>query len=322
MGKFYEALEKSRIEATGDESSIEALASPKALVEPVESVNPEPSKNSNNQSLFQAKTSPGNAIQKVRAIRRTAEKAAESKGSASYDAGVLDPNLIVLTRTQSIEAEQFKMLRSSILFPREGQPPRTIMVTSAMPGEGKTFVAGNLAISIAQSINEHVLLMDCDLRLPDVHTRFGYGPVKGLSEYLTNGHKLKNLLLNTAVDKLTLLPGGTPPPNPSELISSQKMSHLIKEVRSRYKDRIIVIDSPPPKLTSETHVIANQVDGILLVVQHDKTPRDTVSQLVGMFGKDKVLGVVYNWYEKGVTNRFGYQKYGYGQNGKYYAKKK
>jgi Mrp family chromosome partitioning ATPase len=97
------------------------------------------------------------------------------------------------------------------------------------------------------------------------------------------------------------------------------MSHLIKEVRSRYRDRIIVIDSPPPALTAETQVIAEQVDGILLVVKYGKTPRELVSHVVDQFGKEKLLGVVFNRYELGISSRLGYGKYGYGKKMKYYA---
>jgi exopolysaccharide/PEP-CTERM locus tyrosine autokinase len=251
--------------------------------------------------------------------KKKSSKASPPIQPNSYDSVAIEETLIVLTKPHSFEAEQFKILRSSLLFPHDSKPPRTIMVTSALPGDGKTFVSSNLAISIAQNINEHVLLIDCDLRMPDIHKMFGYKNVKGLAEYLNNSYELKDLFLKTMVNKLTLLPGGDPPPNPSELISSQKMSHLIKEVRSRYRDRIIVIDSPPPALTAETQVIAEQVDGILLVVKYGKTPRELVSHVVDQFGKEKLLGVVFNRYELGISSRLGYGKYGYGKKMKYYA---
>ncbi len=92
----------------------------------------------------------------------------------------LDPNLVTYQNPQSIESEMFKILRGNILFPAKGKPPRSILVTSALPGEGKSFVAANLAVSIAQNINEHVLLMDCDIRRPTVHTSFGFDDVPGL----------------------------------------------------------------------------------------------------------------------------------------------
>jgi protein-tyrosine kinase len=185
-----------------------------------------------------------------------------------YTNNNIDKDLVVLLRPKSFESEQFKMLRTNLLFPISGKAPRTIIITSALPGEGKSFVSANLAISIAQSLNEHVLLMDCDIRMPCIHTRFGFNDVPGLSEYLANGISLSSLILKTKINKLSILPGGKPPDNPSELLSSRQMSKLLEEVKERYRDRYIVIDSPPPKLTAETNAILRQVDGILLVIEY------------------------------------------------------
>jgi Mrp family chromosome partitioning ATPase len=114
------------------------------------------------------------------------------------------------------------------------------MVTSAVPGEGKSFIASNLAINLAQNIAKYVLLADCDLRRPSIHRRFGFSQVKGLSDHLENGTRLSSLLLKTVVDKLTLLPAGQPPLNPSEILSSAKMGNLIDELKSRYDDRYLI----------------------------------------------------------------------------------
>lgn len=223
---------------------------------------------------------------------------------------IIDENIIAYAESDSMEAEQFKMLRSNILFPVSGQPPRSILVTSAMPGEGKTFVAANLAVSIARNINEHVLLIDCDLRKSSLHTRFGYKNVQGLSEYLSRNISLESLLLKTKIEKLTLLPGGKIPDNPSELLSSEAMKKMLIEVRERYNNRIIIIDSPPPQLTAETNVIARQVDGILIVVKYGGTKREMVREMIAKLGKEKVLGVVFNWLSKRATSYYGYGKYG------------
>jgi exopolysaccharide/PEP-CTERM locus tyrosine autokinase len=181
-----------------------------------------------------------------------------------------------------------------MLYPITGKAPRSIMVTSALPGEGKSFVAANLAISVARGINRYVLLMDCDLRRPSIHTKFGFGDVPGLSDYLTNGESLTNLLRSTEVDNLTILPGGRTPHNPSELLSSERMAALIQEVTDRYPDRLIILDSPPPKLTAESGVLARQVDGILLVVKYGSTPRTMVKEIVDNIGKDKIIGSIIN----------------------------
>jgi protein-tyrosine kinase len=229
----------------------------------------------------------------------------------------LDNNLIVYSNPTSYEAEQFRILRSMLLFPSSGTPPRTIMVTSCLPGEGKSFVASNLAVSLAQNINEHVLLIDSDIRLPCLHTRFGFGAVDGLSEYLSKKVPLSSLLLKTMLPKLSLLPAGTPPPNPSELLSSKAMSDLIQEVRTRYGDRYIVIDTPPPSFTAEAVVLAQQVDGVILVINSESTSRKIVEKLIEPIGKEKILGIVMNRYDMRGSKYYGYGKYvdyaGYGK---------
>ena len=169
----------------------------------------------------------------------------------------LNSNLVTIFKPQSFEAEQFRMLKSQLLFPASSNRPRSIMVTSALPGEGKSFVSANLAASLAQNINEYVLLIDCDIRRPTIHKNFGIADGPGLSDYLSSNISLSSLLLATAVDRLNILPGGRSVKNPAELLSSQKMSELLHEMTSRYNDRYIIVDSPPPKLTSGTNALGN-----------------------------------------------------------------
>jgi exopolysaccharide/PEP-CTERM locus tyrosine autokinase len=228
----------------------------------------------------------------------------------------LDENLVTVHDPSGYESEQFKILRTTLLFPSSGKRAKTIMITSALPGEGKSFVASNLAVSIAQNINEHVLLIDGDIRKPTQHKIFGFDKVPGLSEHLSNGTPLSSLILKTNVNKLSLLPSGTTPSNPSELLSSESMSDLIQETKDRYSDRYVIIDSPPPRLTSETAALAKQVDGIILVINSDRTPKDMVEKLVEMFDKEKILGIVMNRFDVRGSKYYGYGKYGYGAYGK------
>ncbi|WP_321495908.1 CpsD/CapB family tyrosine-protein kinase [uncultured Desulfobacter sp.] len=221
--------------------------------------------------------------------------------------------LVTFEEPNSIAAEQFRLLKNNLLFPEKGTPPKTIMVTSASPSEGKSFVSANLAVSIAQSIDEYVLLMDCDLRRPTIHTFFNFDDrEKGLSDYLVNKVPLSSVLKKTPVNKLTVLTAGQIPPNPSELLSSDQMRHLLHEVKQRYTDRYIIIDTPPPYLTSETNAIARFVDGIILVVRQGKTRIKEVSDILDIYGTDKILGVVKNFSKKTVGYGYGYHKYGYG----------
>jgi protein-tyrosine kinase len=229
-----------------------------------------------------------------------------------WDDAAIDRKLVALHDPQSFEAEQFKILRSNILFPLAGKPPRSILLTSAGPGDGKTFAAANLAISIALNINRYVLLIDADMRWPQIHTRFGFPPVPGLSDYLAEGRPLSSLLLHTKVDKLTLLPAGPPPNNPSELISSERMASLLNEVTTRYPDRLIVIDAPPPAMAAETGVLAREVDGIIVVVRYGSTRREAIADLIQRMGEKKILGSIVNRVETAESRYYGYKYAGYG----------
>jgi capsular exopolysaccharide synthesis family protein len=160
------------------------------------------------------------------------------------------------------------------------------------------------------NVDQHVLLIDCDLRKPDLHRIFGLGDGPGLSDYLAEHRGLASLLQRTNVERLSLLPGGPVPANPSELMSSERMAEMLDEVKHRYQDRLIVIDSPPPGMAAETSYLARQVDGILLVVQYGKTPREDVEDLMDMVGSEKILGSVINYLDSHATKRYGYGKYG------------
>jgi exopolysaccharide/PEP-CTERM locus tyrosine autokinase len=240
-------------------------------------------------------------------------------GSMGDAAQQVDPNLITLSSDHSFAHEQFRQLKTALLFGLEKRP-RLIMITSALPGEGKSFVAANLAASIAQNIKEHVLLVDCDLRRPAIHRMFGIGNPPGLSEYLQNGRELSEFLVKTGHNKLTLLPAGRSPQNPLELLSSEKMTALLKEVKERYNDRFVILDSPPPRLTAESNALARLVDAVLLVVKNGGAGRDLITDLVQNIGKEKIAGVVFNHFEIPKLSSLGYGKYGkYGKYKGYYG---
>lgn len=226
----------------------------------------------------------------------------------SHKAGHLDDTLITYHAPQSIEAEIFKILRTNILFPASGQPPKSILITSALPEDGKSFVTSNLAISIAFGVEEHVLLIDGDIRKPAIHQRFGIKGAEGLSEYLAGGEDIAAMLRKTPIEKLRIIPAGYPPPNPTELMASKKMKALVDEVKSRYDDRYILIDSPPPAMASETNVVSQYVDGVIIVVRAGKTPRDAVADTIERIGKEKLIGIVLNQADSSSTKYYGYEQ--------------
>ena len=276
------------------------------------------------------KNSPNTIVTKTREkevrpkrVNRVREKSFDKKpdkvvalvnSNGTQKSGQLDDTLITYHDPQSVEAELFKVLRTNILFPAEGVPPKTILVTSALPGDGKSFVSSNLAISIAQGVEEHVLLMDGDLRKPAIHHRFGFGNGNGLSDYLRSGDDIGTVLLKTPIEKLTILPSGEPPVNPAELMSSKKMKALLSEVKSRYEDRYVIIDSPPPAMAAETNAIVKYVDGIILVVRAGKTPREAIADTIDRIGKEKLIGMVLNHVDRSHTKYYGYNKSYYKEN--------
>jgi exopolysaccharide/PEP-CTERM locus tyrosine autokinase len=310
------ALPGNETGRAGDVSAKPQLPQPAPAVQPLKVVadlkptqalpKPPPSKMpSRPESVPATKTKPGLQID---------ESPGRDEGSfLRWDDATIDRNLVALRDPQSFEAEQFKILRTNILFPLAGNPPRSILVTSTAPGEGKTFAAANLAISIALNINRYVLLIDADLRRPQMHARFGFPSVSGLSDYLAEGRPLSTLLLHTKVEKLTLLPAGAPPSNPSELISSERMANLLTEVTARYPDRLVLIDAPPPAMAAETGVLARQVDGILVVVRYGSTRREALADLVNRVGEKKILGSIVNRVETADSRYYGYKYAGYGK---------
>jgi exopolysaccharide/PEP-CTERM locus tyrosine autokinase len=208
--------------------------------------------------------------------------------------GRIDTRLVCLREPSSVAAECFKVLRSKLLVGDSGELRRAIMVTGAEPADGKSLVSANLAVSIAQGMNHYVLLVDCDLRRPSLHKTFGLQTNQGLREYLENGDSIAPYLLKTPVGKLTLLPAGQPSSSPSELLGSEKMQALIQELKGRYPDRFIILDSPPAHFTAETTSLYTMMDGVILVVRSGKTSREPVEDVVANIGREKIIGVVFN----------------------------
>jgi protein-tyrosine kinase len=207
---------------------------------------------------------------------------------------VLDNKLVSFFAPSSMAAEQFRRLRTYIIKPGMENFPKTILVTSAMAGEGKSLISINLAIAIATELHSHALIVDCDLRNPALSRMFGFHEVKGLSDYLTGEASLQDLLVKTSVDKLSILPGGALQDNPVELIGSNKMKSLVADLKARYADRYIILDSSPLLATTEPSVLNEMADGILLVIKSGDTPRESVQQALKLLDKKKIIGVVLN----------------------------
>lgn len=188
-----------------------------------------------------------------------------------------------------------------------------IMITSAVPGEGKTTIAANLAMSIAMELDHTVLLVDADVARPSLPSIFGFGHQKGLLDLLTEDSlELSQVLLRTNVEKLSILPAGTQHPRATELLASTAMIDLLADMARRYADRIIIFDSPPLLLTTEARALAAHMGQVVVVVRAESTKQLEVKHALAAIEACPVKLVVLNCTTGGLDGHgYGYG-YGYG----------
>lgn len=242
----------------------------------------------------------------------------ESFITSSFIPGKWDKRLHRAVNGDPDLPEVFKILRSRILHPADGKAsPRTIMVTSAIPGEGKSFVAANLGISFAQGLDQYALIVDCDLRTPRVGKKFGVDDRTGLVDYLRNDKDISQVIRKTSVNKLSVISGGVVPVNPAELLSSHKMKTLVEELSSKYDDRKIIFVSPPTLTAAESSILAEHVDGVVLVVRQGKAGRPHIDKFVELMGENRILGIVFNDHSVNFLERKLMKGYGYPYQGNY-----
>jgi len=211
-------------------------------------------------------------------------------------------------------AESFRRIKRHILTnlanPKAGAPANLVLVTSALAGEGKTFCAINLAISIALEMDRTVLLVDADVAKPGVPQALGLKAEKGLMDVLRDRRiDLAEVLWKSDIDKLTVLPAGTAHQHATELLASGAMRELLRDLASRYHDRIMIFDSPPLLAASEAGVLASQMGQIVLVVEAGKTSETALKDALGRIESSNVAGLLLN---KGEGPGLGYDYGGYG----------
>ena len=202
--------------------------------------------------------------------------------------------LVTKSRPRSQMAESYRALRTSLLLTFPGGPPKVILITSALPEEGKTTTSVNSAIVLAQK-GTRVLLLDADLRRPSIHKTLGMGPTLGLSNVLTGAASLQEAIVpSTIVPELFLLPAGTPPPNPAELLASTKMKDVLEELRKHYDH--IIIDSPPTLSVTDAVVMSTAADAVVLVIRSGHTTRPALRRARDILRQvnARVCGVLVN----------------------------
>ncbi len=200
----------------------------------------------------------------------------------------------------SYESESYKVLRTQILQKTGKLGGTTVMITSALPGEGKTLTAVNLALTFAKDYNHTVMLVDSDLRQQKVHEFLGYESTKGLSDYLQNSTPLSDLIVWPGIEKLTVISGGDTVIASSELLNSPRMKDLVKDLKSRYPDRYVFFDAPPVLVGADAQVFATQVDYIIFIVRAGSTSIADIGQALELLPQEKILGVVLNRAEEPV----------------------
>jgi exopolysaccharide/PEP-CTERM locus tyrosine autokinase len=197
--------------------------------------------------------------------------------------------------------EDFRIIKRPLLqraFAERVQgdnPGNLIMLTSSLPGEGKTYCAINLAMSIAMELDHTVLLVDADVARPSVLRTLGLPPQRGLMDILTDDKlDMADVMLRTNVDTLSILPAGTSTPRATELLASSTMSNLVNEIANRYPDRIVIFDSPPLLLTSEARVLASHMGQIVMVVEAQTTTQHAVKEALHQLEGFKNVNLIYN----------------------------
>ena len=214
-------------------------------------------------------------------------------------AEVLQQQRIITGKDDNLVREEYKILRTQILQRTKAAQHNTLLITGPLPGEGKTLTAINLAISLSHEVDKTVLLVDADLRFPSVHSYFGLPKGPGLVDYLAGDLALPNLLVHPqGFDKLVLLPGGRAVTGAAELISSPMMGNLVKELKHFYPDRYVLFDLPPVLSFTDALAFAPFVDGIILVVERGKTPREDIQKCGELFKELPIIGLVLNKVEQ------------------------
>jgi protein-tyrosine kinase len=212
-----------------------------------------------------------------------------------------DMGMVTAAGGRTLLVEDFRIIKRPLIkraFAERAEhdlPGNLIMITSSLPGEGKTYCAINLAMSIAMELDHTVLLVDADVARPSVLRTLGLPAQRGLMDILLDDKlDLSDVMLRTNVDTLSILPAGTSSPRATELLASQTMSTLVNEIANRYPDRIVIFDSPPLLLTSEAHVLATHMGQIVLVVESETTTQHAVKEALRQLEGCSNVNLIYN----------------------------
>jgi receptor protein-tyrosine kinase/non-specific protein-tyrosine kinase len=233
-------------------------------------------------------------------------------GNALIDIDAVNKYVVTIKDPYSHAAEQYKKLRARLLRATRKDFHNTIMITSSESGEGKSLTAINLAVALSNETDYTVLLVDADLRNPSVHRYFGIEPRGGLSDYLKGEADIPDLLVKTGVGKLVILPAGNPSESSAELLSSERMKMLVRELKLRYRDRYVIFDTSPLLIIADALSLGSFMDGILFVIQEGRTAQKRVAHALDLMKGYNILGVVFNNQQQYVSKDLHPYYYRYG----------
>lgn len=233
--------------------------------------------------------------------------------------GLQERGYLIDNGTRKSIKDEFRQIKRKLLNNAFGSASKMlhhsnlIMVSSAKPNEGKTFVAINLALSIALEQDKTVLLVDADVLRPSIIRELGVEETPGIIEYLLNDvTQVSEIIYNTDIDKLKLIPAGVPHHLSNELLASEKMAALASELANRYPDRIVIFDCPPLIGVTETLVLANLMGQALIVVEESKTAIADIKSATEHLNENLAIGLVLNKAIRSHKDLYGYYGYGYG----------
>jgi capsular exopolysaccharide synthesis family protein len=222
----------------------------------------------------------------------------------------IDQRLKAALNAQSFPGEQFRFLRTRLNQLQQQKNLKTLLLTSSLPGEGKTFISCSIASILAQEPEKRVLLIDADLRLPQTGKALGIAKnenLPGLADLLSRTHRLREVILQSSAGNLSYIPAGVIPQNPSELLASNSLDKNIAEAAETFD--WIIIDSPPVLSFADPIRLAAVCDSILFVVGANKTPAKMIQKSIQMLGKNRICGVVLNRTKNSSSSNYYYRYY-------------
>jgi len=257
----------------------------------------------------------------VSKIQRALEKAKAAEEQTSTDlsesprstyvvrpveGGQVDPHIVAYHHPHSHLTESFRRLKAMIASIAGGTTLRTITITSAGKGEGKSTTALNLAVTMCQDFDKRVAIIDADLRRPRIHRLLGMTPRRGLSDVLGGECLPEDVLITNSVPRLTIMPGGHSSKSPAEMLSSPRMRQLIEELKTRFD--FIIFDTPPVLTVADAIVLGPMTDGVVLVIQAGKVRKRPIQRAVELLHNSKILGFILNRGDL-VLSHYGYRYY-------------